>query len=101
MDWNSMSNSAVVQEAGKRIKELRLRKNLSQKQLAEQAGVSVFTIAQIEKGKSVSFVLFIAVIRVLRLLDNMELLLPKPEVSPIELLKLQTKKPRRAGYKKQ
>ncbi|HBG87696.1 MAG TPA: transcriptional regulator [Marinilabiliaceae bacterium] len=101
MDWNSMSNSAVVQEAGKRIKELRLRKNLSQKQLAEQAGVSVFTVAQIEKGKSVSFVLFIAVIRVLRLLDNMELLLPKPEVSPIELLKLQTKKPRRAGYKKQ
>ena len=101
MDWNSMSNSAVVQEAGKRIKELRLRKNLSQKQLAEQAGVSVFTIAQIEKGKSVSFVLFIAVIRVLRLFDNMELLLPKPEVSPIELLKLQTKKPRRAGYKKQ
>ena len=96
-----MSNSAVVQEAGKRIKELRLRKNLSQKQLAEQAGVSVFTVAQIEKGKSVSFVLFIAVIRVLRLLDNMELLLPKPEVSPIELLKLQTKKPRRAGYKKQ
>ena len=96
-----MSNSAVVQEAGKRIKELRLRKNLSQKQFAEQAGVSVFTVAQIEKGKSVSFVLFIAVIRVLRLLDNMELLLPKPEVSPIELLKLQTKKPRRAGYKKQ
>ena len=54
MDWNSMSNDNVAQEIGKRLKTHRINKRFTQKQLAEKAGVSLFTIVQIEKGKPVS-----------------------------------------------
>ena len=95
MDWTSLSNTEIILEMGSRLKDFRLRKKLTQQQLAERAGVSLFTVAQIERGKPVSVSMLIAVMRVLRLLDNLELLLPRQEVSPIELLKLQGKKPQR------
>lgn len=95
MDWNSLSNTEIILEMGSRLKDFRLGKKLTQQQLAERAGVSLFTVAQIERGKPVSVSMLIAVMRVLRLLDNLELLLPRQEVSPIELLKLQGKKPQR------
>jgi DNA-binding XRE family transcriptional regulator len=86
MDWNSMSNDNVAQEIGKRLKTHRINKRFTQKQLAEKAGVSLFTIVQIEKGKPVSISMLIPVLRVLRLLDNMELLIPEPQISPVALL---------------
>lgn len=43
------------------------------------------TVANIEKGKSVSLLLFISVLRSLGLLENLEQLVPEIRVSPIEL----------------
>ncbi|HHV40769.1 MAG: helix-turn-helix transcriptional regulator [Bacteroidota bacterium] len=100
MDWNSLSNTEVIQEIGRRIKNYRLRKKLTQQQLAEKAGISVFTVAQIEKGNSVSLSMLIAAMRGLRLLDNLELLLPELEISPVELMKLAGKQPKRIRHKK-
>ena len=76
MDWNSLSNTNVVIEIGHRIKKERITKKLTQKQLADKAGLSLFTVAQIEKGNSVSVIMLVAVMRVLRVLDNLDLLLP-------------------------
>lgn len=87
MDWNSLSNDSVIQVISKRLKAHRINKKLTQQQLADRAGVSLFTIAQIEKGKSVSLSMLIPVLRVLRLIDNFELLVPEPQISPIALLK--------------
>jgi len=93
MEIFSLSNRQIVEEIGKRLKNLRISKSLTQKQLAENSGVSLFTIAQIENGKPVSFLLIISVMRVLKLLDNIELLFPEKQLSPIELLKLKLKYP--------
>jgi transcriptional regulator with XRE-family HTH domain len=95
MEWNSLSNTAIVQEIGKRIKAYRLKKKLTQQALAERAGVSLFTVAQIEKGKPASIASLLPVLRVLRLLDNLELLFPEIGISPIELMKLKGKTPQR------
>ena len=95
MDWNSLSNSAIIEEVGKRLKDYRIRRKLTQQELAEQAGVSVFSVAQIERGKAVTMSVFLAVLRVLRLLDNFELFIPEIGISPIELLKLKGKTPKR------
>ncbi|GHS86599.1 hypothetical protein FACS1894201_07540 [Bacteroidia bacterium] len=95
MDWNSLSNMAIVQEIGKRIKAYRLKKKLTQQNLADRAGISIFTIAQIEKGKSVSLGMLLPVLRELRLLDNLEMLLPEMGISPIERIKLKGKTPKR------
>mgnify|MGYP003754856669 FL=1 len=100
MDWNSMSNDNVAQEIGKRLKTHRINKRFTQKQLAEKAGVSLFTIAQIEKGKPVSISMLIPVLRVLRLLDNMELLIPEPQISPVALLNQKNKHVKRVRSKK-
>lgn len=100
MDWNSLSNSEIIIELGKRIKNYRIKKRLTQQELANKAGISLFTIAQIEKGKPVSCSSFVATIRVLRLLDNFEMLLPEITMSPIEMMKLQGKTPKRIRNKK-
>jgi transcriptional regulator with XRE-family HTH domain len=100
MDWNSLSNTQVVMEIGNRLKKERINKKLTQKQLAVKAGVSLFTVAQIEKGNSVSVNMLVAVMRVLRLLPNLELLLPDQPVSPVALLKQSRKETKRVRQKK-
>ncbi len=101
MDWNELSNAGILLEIGKRLKEYRLKKRFSQKELADRAGISIFTVTQIEHGKPVSITMLLPVLRVLRLLDNLELLLPEIGISPVELLKLKGKQPQRIRYKKQ
>jgi hypothetical protein len=44
--------------------------------------------------------MLIAAMRGLRLLDNLELLLPELEISPVELMKLAGKQPKRIRHKK-
>ena len=99
MDWNILSNAAIVQEIGYRVKAYRLKKRFSQQELAERAGISVFTVAQIEHGKPVSIAMIIPVLRVLRLLDNLETLLPEIGISPVEILKFKGKQPQRIRSK--
>lgn len=107
MDWNGMSDVAIIAEIGTRIKDNRLRKNLTQKELASRAGVNALTIAKIEQGKPMSFVSLIAIMRALRLINNLELLVPEAQISPIEMLKLKgetrkrASKPKNNGYNSQ
>ena len=65
--WNEMSNPAVLVKIGQRIKETRIRQHITQEELATASGVSPLTVANIEKGKSVSLLLFISVLRSLGL----------------------------------
>lgn len=90
--WNEMSNPAVLLKIGQRIKEIRIRQCITQEELARFSGVSTLTVANIEKGKSVSLLMFVSVLRSLGLLDNLEQLVPEIRISPIELKKLQGKK---------
>ena len=76
--WNEMSNPAVLMRIGQRIKETRIRQHITQEELATASGVSPLTVANIEKGKSVSLLLFISVLRSLGLLENLEQLVPDP-----------------------
>jgi transcriptional regulator with XRE-family HTH domain len=97
MDWYEMSNPGVILTIGKRIKEIRLRKNITQEDLAKRAGVGVVSVINIEKGKPVSMSIFIPIIRELNLLENLERLLPSPPISPILMKKMQGKKRKRAS----
>jgi len=71
-----MSDEALLQELGQRIARLRLERNLSQAQLAEQAGISK------------------------RTLERLELLLPEPQPSPLALLEQQKATRRRASRRR-
>lgn len=87
MDWYGMTDLAIASELGKRLKSTRNRKKLSQAEVAERAGISAFTVSQMETGKNITLASLIAVMRVLKLLENFDALIPELRISPIELLK--------------
>ena len=95
MNWTSLSNSAIIEEVGKRLKDYRIRRKLTQQEVADHAGISIFSVAQIERGKAVTMGVFLSVLRTLRLLENFEMFIPEIGISPIELLKLKGKTPKR------
>lgn len=90
--WTEMSSPAILVKIGSRIKETRIRQSKTQVELATAAGVTPLTVANIEKGKSVSTLILISVLRELGLLENLENLVPEAKISPLQLKKLQEKK---------
>src|SRR2546425_1078234 len=91
------TDEAVLSELGGRLAQVRLERNLTQAQLAEQAGVSKRTVERLESG-SVATQLsgFIRVCRVLDWVERFDLLVPDPVPSPVEQLKLRGRKRQRA-----
>lgn len=100
MDWTAKSDTAILVEIGRRIKDIRLHKNYTQADIAKMAGVTAVTVGKAERGEAVSMMNFIAILRALKLLDNFEMLIPEQTISPMELLKAQGKKRVRASKPK-
>ncbi len=92
-----LTDEAVLSELGSRLERTRLERNLTQRELAAEAGVERKAVQRIEAGESVKLTSFIRVLRALGLLDTLDQLVPEPAPSPIELLKLHGKKRRRAS----
>jgi transcriptional regulator with XRE-family HTH domain len=80
------SDKALLREIGARLRSLRLRRNESQAQLAERAGVGKATLQRLEDGNSGTLVTFLRVLRALDLTDELDALLPAARPSPIESL---------------
>jgi len=92
-----MNDELILSELGRRVGRVRLDKNMTQAQLAQQAGVSKRTIERLEAGAvGTQLSGFIRVCRVLGLLERLELLLPEPVPSPLEQLKYRGKQRQRA-----
>lgn len=97
---SKLADIAILQELGQRIKSKRLSMSLTQAILAKQSGVSKRTVERIEDGNSSELINIIRISRVLDFLENLELLIEDQAESPIELVKLQTNKPKRASVKR-
>lgn len=85
-----MSDEVILQTLGKRLRERRIRLNLTQEVAATQAAVSVNTIKNIEKGTGYLST-FIAVLRVLDMLPQLNELITAQSVSPMMMLSLRGK----------
>lgn len=94
MDWYSMTNSAIEQEIGKRIKKERLKRNMTQLELGRKTGLSRVSISKIESGKGSSLSSILEILRMLNLLHFLDNLFPSSELSPLEILKIQNKEVR-------
>ncbi len=93
------TDSAIAEDIGDRLKNLRLDRNYSQKELCELTGLSIKAILNAEKGKS-NIVTYIKLLRALNCLDHLENFIPKPGISPMQIVKLSNKKRIRASSKK-
>lgn len=99
MNWKRMSDKAIVNELGIRIKRNRLLKNYTQQELADRAGLGKSTLQKLEYGSSVTIKTLIQVLRALKELDALDNFIPEPGFSPIELQKLKGKSRIRASRK--
>jgi transcriptional regulator with XRE-family HTH domain len=95
MDCYALTDSAIAELLGQRLRALRLHKNRTQGKLAERTALSVGTIQALESGRG-KIENLIAVLRDLNALDGLDAFLPEPRESPLALAKasLKTKRAR-------
>lgn len=93
----STTDAAILAELGSRMAHLRLQRNLTQEQLAREAGVSKRTVIRLENGESSQLTNLIRVLRALGLLGNLDAFVPPPLPSPLAQLRLHAKERRRAS----
>jgi len=95
-----LADEVVLVELGERFARYRLDRQLTQAEVAEQAGISKRTVERIEAGASAQLSSIIRLLRVLDLLSGLEILLPETEVSPMDLLKRKGKIRKRASSRR-
>ncbi len=94
---SQLTDAAVLEELGTRLRQARLNRNLTQGRLAEEAGVSPPTINKLEHGKPVQLTTLVRAMRVLGLLDGLEAAIPEPSPSPIDQLRRRGRERKRAS----
>lgn len=99
-DKDNISDEAVLETLGHRISQYRVNRNLTQKQLAEMAGISEPTLQRLEYGEVSQLTTLIRVLRALKLLGKLDQLIPEPPPSPIQQAKLKGKTRQRASSRK-
>lgn len=69
------------------MRDLRLRQNLHQSALAEQAGVALNVIKNLEAGKGATLTSLVKVLRALGRAEWLDTLAPAVTISPLQMLK--------------
>ena len=85
MSEYGQSDKSVLRDLGQRLRQARLRRNLSQQELARRAGLNRTTISEYERGSSTSTLTLVQALRALEMLDELAGFLPDPGPSPLEL----------------
>lgn len=102
---DAVFDGEILAELGRRFRACRLRKNISQAELARRARLSRATVQLIEDGADTRLGTIVRVMRVLGLLDALESLLPVEATAPSPLERLaagdkQRKRARRTGRRR-
>lgn len=98
-NFYAMTDSAIAEEFGCRLEQIRLEANKPQKEIACELGISEGTYRKAIMGRA-RFEVIIGIMRILEQFENLENFLPDLPFSPIEMLKLQGKKRQRAASKR-
>jgi transcriptional regulator with XRE-family HTH domain len=72
---------------GQQLRDLRLRRNINQRQLAERAGVALNAVKNLESGKGATLASLVKVLRALERADWLATLAPTVAISPLQMLK--------------
>ncbi len=82
-----LADDAVLAELGRRLADTRLSLQLTQAELAANAGVSKRTIERLEDGASTQLSNLIRCLRALNRLEALDVLAPEAQPNPVDLLK--------------
>jgi len=84
---NSMTTEEWEATLGRQLRDLRLRQNVDQRQLAEQAGVALNVVKNLEAGKGATVKSLVKVLRALGRGEWIDSLAPSVSISPLQMLK--------------
>jgi transcriptional regulator with XRE-family HTH domain len=84
IDFHSANSTQIEAELGRRLRAIRIGREITQQQLAELAGVRLNTVHRLENGRGVSLDTFIRVMTGLGLNGDLESLLPETDLRPLE-----------------
>ena len=87
-DVYALTDVAIRCRLGENLKDVRLKQNITQQRLADEAGLSLSTVKKLEKGEIGSFDAFLRVLRTLGRLDVLSPLVEEPQLSPNEYYEL-------------
>jgi transcriptional regulator with XRE-family HTH domain len=90
-----MTDAAVLAELGGRLERHRLERNLTQAELAAEAGVGQATVQRAERGESVQMTSMVKLLRALELLAALDAAVPESIDLPIAQLEREQRKTRR------
>jgi transcriptional regulator with XRE-family HTH domain len=93
----SMTAKEIEVAFGQQLRNLRLRRNIDQRQLAEQAGVALNAVKNLENGRGANLTSLVKVLRVLERISWLGTLAPPVTISPMQMLK--AKQPRQRASK--
>jgi transcriptional regulator with XRE-family HTH domain len=86
-----MTGSMTTEEwevtLGRQLRDLRLRQNVDQRQFAEQAGVALNVVKNLEAGKGATVKSLVKVLRILDRIEWLDSLAPAVSISPLQMLK--------------
>jgi len=97
----SMSNEAILRLLGTQIRQIRLNKNFSQRELGKVAGLSRSAVIKIENKGMGTMSSFIQILRALEKIEILNQFITEAPVSPIQMAKLQGKVRKRASNNQQ
>jgi Helix-turn-helix. len=83
-----LADAEIMHKIASKIKEVRLKQNLTQKNLSEDAGISLSSIKRIEDGDIKTFSSILRILRTLGKLDIFQSLIDEEPLSPNEYFKL-------------
>lgn len=79
-------------ELGRQVRDLRLRQDINQERLSEQADVALNVVKRLESGKGVTVLSLIRILRALGHVEWIRTLAPAVSISPMQMLR---ERPRR------
>jgi transcriptional regulator with XRE-family HTH domain len=95
-----LSDEAVLAELGERIARRRIDLQLTQAEVADQAGISKRTLERIESGEASQLPSVVRVLRVLGWLPRLEQAFPESGPGPMELLERRGKARQRVSTRR-
>src|SRR6185503_2051894 len=100
MTNNSLMAHELQARLGNQLRQLRLRENLDQRELAARAGVGLNVVKRLEAGKGATVASLVNVLRALGQADWLNTLAPPVSISPLQMARARTKAPRQRARKR-
>jgi transcriptional regulator with XRE-family HTH domain len=100
IDYSEYSAPELVRMLGRRFKDYRLRANMTQKEVAEMAGLSVLSVYRFENGTvtNISLSTFLLLMKAVGCINGLDDLMPEQPESPY--LYKEAKKIQRVRHRK-